>query len=129
MDYKHIFYIILFLLVIYLIDKNIFSPRSLIVYLFFIILWTITHSNIIPIHNNTITNTLSKELHNKQLCQDTDFFSTITPDKTMSRMKSKPCCPQGYKYDNIKQKCKQFCRGCQTGTCNNGWCFSSCKNV
>lgn len=230
MSYQNIFYILIFLLIIYLIDKEIFSPRSLVVYLFFIILWNISHNhlkkkenfnNLIPIgtmkkynpfqyyydktdkvftssnyynkSNCTLENkpknsciippnTINqftvpnlKEIANntsqeyqpntpiikysnclnsniKQQYQDKEFFSTVTPnipDGTICQedkkcyspniypngpgIYSKPpkgCCPQGYVYDNQKDKCKQFCRGCQTGTCNNGWCFSqsSCKN-
>lgn len=222
-------------MIIYLIDKEIFSPRSLVVYLFFIILWNISHKSINTLNNNCKNETFndlkyignmrnynplkyyydktnkvytSNNYYNRSNCtleknsdksciippdtinefidpnlkkivnqtnveykpnqeiitypncnnkqyiskyNDMELFSNITPnvpDETViqnsrrcrfyNQMSNSPgiyakppkgCCPQGYKYDRNKEKCKQFCRGCQTGTCNKGWCFSksSCQ--
>lgn len=221
----NIIHIIIFLVIIYYIDKEIFSPRSLVVYLFFIILWNISHKKMLnndknesfdnlkyignmkeynpskyyydetdkvytsqnyynrsdctlqqnkdkscvipPDSTNKFNDTKLRQLveetntqyipnqkiitypncnNNQIIYKNMESFSNITPnipDETVIQcgqkckfnnqmtnspgIYSKPPqnrCPQGYKYDTIKKRCKQFCRGCQTGTCQNGWCFS-----
>jgi len=234
MDIKNVIYIIIFLILIYLIDKEIFSPRSLVVYLFFIILWNLSHKTVLNKNNTDCNNesfndlkyignmkqynpfnyyydntdktftsnnyynipnctlqrnrnesciippdttnqftdpnlkNLVKETNtqyipnqeiitypncntNQLITKNRESFSNITPnipDETViqegrrcrfyNQMTNSPgiyakppkgCCPQGYKYDRNKRRCKQFCRGCQTGTCRKGWCFSesSCQ--
>ena len=216
--------LIIFLLIIYLIDQQIFEPRMILFYILLVLIWKFStnsrerfnqylylgknpnnnsykryfydntakvytsndyynnsnctlekgnQSCIIPPNNinqfpqdlqNIVSETSEYYECNKGLkrypkCQNEllfpvkENFSILTPDipdGTLMEggnqqcsvgnefpngpgLQSKPppgCCPQGYAFDERKQKCKKICRGCKTGVCeDSGWCFSNtCGN-
>ena len=221
---NNIFLLVLFLIVIYLIDKQILNSKMILFYLLMVLIWKISITNkenfnhylslgnnsnnsdfkkymydntfkaytsndyynnsnctletgnkscIIPPNNinlfppdlkNIVSNNSNDYECNKGLikypqCQKKNLphinenFTVITPnipDGTLMEggnqkcsvgnnfplgpgLQSKPppgCCPQGYSFDERVKKCKQVCRGCQTGVCStvDGCSSNSCGN-
>jgi hypothetical protein len=88
--------------------------------------------------NNCIQKNPCKNINPK--CDNTNMYPTITPNLSKNTLikgqcpickvssndlleyyqnYKAPCCKQG-----INTDCNPICRGCKTGKCHQGWCFS-----
>ena len=49
-------------------------------------------------------------------------FINVTNTPGLNNGRQYPLCPQGFTRTD-DQRCVQFCRGCKTGICENGFCI------